>query len=102
MTFCTLTRKEFVACVQDHVDNKAAVDSLRGAISDHVTVRNLLHKLIDTKSGTEEKLAKQGGQGQQETKGKAPSTGGHLSTAAARLKTVALAGGKDSTTLSAG
>ena len=96
------TREELVACMQDHVKNLKTVDSLREAIFDLVSVHNVIHKLLDTKSGTEDKLVKQVGQGQQETKGKAPSTGCHFSTAPARPKTVVLAGDQDSTTLSAG
>ena len=98
------TRKELVACVQDHVDNEEAVDSLREAISALANVQNLLHKLLDTQSGTGEKLAKQGQQQQQQhaTEDKAPPTGYHFSTVAARPETVELAGGKGSTTLSAG
>ena len=56
------TRKELVACVQDHVDNEEAVDSLREAISNLVNTQNLLHKLLDTKSETEGQLARNGGQ----------------------------------------
>ena len=55
-------REELVACVQDHVDNEEAGDSLREAISGLVNAQNLHHKLLDTNSGTEEKLAKNGGQ----------------------------------------
>jgi hypothetical protein len=55
-------REELVACVQDRVDNEEVVDSQREAIPDLVNAQNLHHKLLDTKSGTEEKLAKNGEQ----------------------------------------
>jgi len=55
-------REVLAVCVQDHVDNAEAVDSLREAISVLVDAQNLHHKLLDTKSGTEEKFAKDGGQ----------------------------------------
>ena len=54
--------EELVACVQVYVDAEEAGDSLREAISGHVNAQNLPHKLLHTKSGTEEKLAKNGGQ----------------------------------------
>ena len=55
--------KELVGCVQDQVDSAEAVDRLREAITGLVNARNVLHhKLLDIKSGTKEKLAKDGGQ----------------------------------------
>lgn len=54
--------QERVASVKNHVDNEEAVGSLREAISDLVNAQNLHRKLLDTKSGTEEKVAKDGGQ----------------------------------------
>lgn len=55
------TRKEFLALVQDHVDTEEEGFSLREAISDLVTVRDILSTLLN-RSGTEEKLTKKGGQ----------------------------------------